>query len=195
MKRFVFVIFQLLLVFLSKAESCSRTQISHFEYNRDGCKYFVCMIDVKNISNEGLWLWFDERKKQLTNREIAEYFFRKPDGPNAMSLVEQALDGNVEGAPALFATFITEISVGSSFHVNLVSSQPIDESIWLEYLQIHKKSRIFKIKDHLSLLNTKLFPFYQSETIVIDASIKDSFISHTHLICKPLRIQNSDGYE
>lgn len=195
MKRVVLVLFQLLLVFLSQAESFSRTQISHFEYNRNGCKYFICMIDVKNISNEDLWLWFDERKKQLTNREIAEYFFRKPDSPNAMSLVEQAFDGNVWGPPALFATFITEISAGSSFHVNLVSNQPIDESIWLEYLQIHKKSRIIKVKDVLSLLDTKLFPFYQSETIVIDASVKDDFVIHTHLTCKPLWIQDPNGYE
>lgn len=195
MKHITILLFLLMLAPLCRAGSSWIVNTSRSDYIRNGHKYYVCIFEITNNGHENLWLWFDERRKKLTNREIAEYFFRKPSSSSAMSLVEQAFDGNVEGPAALFATFIKQIAPNDSFYVNLLSSKPIDESLWLEYIQIHSTTRMFKIKNYFKLLTPSQYPFYQGKAIVINAEISDNFSSYNQLQCKPMHIQDPESYE
>lgn len=165
MKKIILLIL-VLISFTAKSDEKYKLEMTQIPLISQKDRIIQYMIKIKNISNQNLWIFFED-DPDLIDRDIIVNRFKRNKGGD-MSLFQCMADINVDWEyfiPELNSTFFKILSPGLTF--TIVSIKPQIHITLIEKLRIISNDDIAVIFHPLSTFAPETSPSYQPDVILI----------------------------
>lgn len=165
MKKIILLIL-VLISLTAKSEDRYKLELTQMPLISQTDRIIQYMITIKNISNQNLWIFFED-DPDLIDRDIIVNRFKRNNGGD-MSLFQWMADINVDWEffiPELNSTFFKILSPGLKF--TIISTKPQIQLTLIEKLRILSNDDIAVIFHPLSTFPPETPPSYQPDVLLI----------------------------